>query len=59
MSCSFREINKKIISIKKVKDYKEIKTFTEIFYGYVIKLEDNSEIKLQLNKCYFVAKITM
>ena len=53
MSCSFREINKKIISIEKVKDYREVKTFTEIFYGYIITLEDNSEIKLLIEQMLF------
>jgi hypothetical protein len=49
MSCSFREINKKIKSIQKVKD-NQIKTFAEKFCGYIITLEDDSEIKLLIEQ---------
>lgn len=52
MSCSFREINKKIKSIQKVKD-DHIKTFTENFYGYIITLEDDSEIKLLIEQTMY------
>lgn len=52
MSCSFREINKKIKSIQKVKDY-NIKTFSEKFYGYIITLEDDSEIKVLIEQIMY------
>jgi hypothetical protein len=52
MSCSFREINKKIKSIQIVKD-NQIKTFTEKFYGYIITLEDDSKIKLLIEQTLY------
>lgn len=53
MSCSFREVNKKIKSIKKIKDCHNIKTFVEKFYGYIITLEDDSEIKLLIEQTIY------
>lgn len=52
MSCSFKEINKKIKLVSKVKNI-NIETFSEKFYGYIITLEDNSEIKILIEQIIY------